>query len=1010
MDTSEDEGMTTKKDNESQNNERKKAVGQTKWAVRCFQNWCFEHLGHVIDFNVVSKTELNEILCKFYITVRNGRGESYGFSGFMGLRAGLNRHLSEPPQCWCLAKDREFMSSNGVFMGLAKKLRSETDLSVHQKTDGDFIEVKRWKVLDPSTPEGSTIIIKQDLDGSPTPCLASLKVDGSPTSCLAGFQVDLSDSDSSGGNYLVAQVGLEHVTESWGTPDTPAPFKTEDDEGGSDAPPEESISPVVSGWPSIDEYGPYLTDSQIMGRVRQERFTQEELGILVREVHARYHIIYGRGVSPAETRRAWEEVTLAVNSTGLANAQPQSRRSKMKQANGVGSKASQRPESGPAGEDAQSASITATPVISLFEGRGAGPGGEAGDHGKGTVEAPSWSQESLNVWARSLDTHQQGEIVHRSRFTKEQTAVLLCEINARRHQIFGDGQHASRSSARRQAWEEVTATVNGARCGPTKTAAACIKRFNDFRRRHKNNNATGKHIISVLQGGTGMAAAFPHTRPTHAELLPSVKTEPQEGPENTLTAAATTETGTAPSLATNGDTKHDTADIRLTNTETNGDTKHDTADIRLTNTETNGDTKHDTADIRLTNTETNGDTKHDTADIRLTNTETNGDTKHDTADIRLTNTETNGDTKHDTADIRLTNTETNGDTKHDTADIRLTNTETNGDTKHDTADIRLTNTETNGDTKHDTADIRLTNTETNGDTKHDTADIRLTNTETNGDTKHDTADIRLTNTETNGDTKHDTADIRLTNTETNGDTKHDTADIRLTNTETNGDTKHDTADIRLTNTETNGDTKHDTADIRLTNTETNGDTKHDTADIRLTTETNGDTKHDTADIRLTTETNGDTKHDTADIRLTTETNGDTKHDTADIRLTNTETNGDTKHDTADIRLTNTETNGDTKHDTADIRLTNTETNGDTKHDTADIRLTNTETNGDTKHDTADIRLTNTETNGDTKHDTADIRLTNTETNGDTKHDTADIRLTNTHTLTTCTTHPNTTPQ
>ncbi|XP_041947926.1 actin cytoskeleton-regulatory complex protein pan1-like [Alosa sapidissima] len=560
MGTSEDEGMTTKKDNESQNNERKKAVGQTKWAVRCFQNWCFEHLGHVIDFNAVSKTELNEILCKFYITVRNGRGESYGFSGFMGLRAGLNRHLSEPPQCWCLAKDREFMSSNGVFMGLAKKLRSETDLSVHQKTDGDFIEVKRWKVLDPSTPEGSTIIIKQDLDGSPTPCLASLKVDGSPTPCLAGFQVDLSDSDSSGGNYLVAQVGLEHVTESWGTPDTPAPFKTEDDEGGSDAPPEESISPVVSGWPSIDEYGPYLTDSQIMGRVRQERFTQEELGILVREVHARYHIIYGRGVSPAETRRAWEEVTLAVNSTGLGHTRTAAgchkrfndlkRRSKMKQANGVGSKASQRPESGPAGEDAQSASVTATPVISSFEGRGAGPGGEEGDHGKGAVEAPSWSQESLNVWARSLDTHQQGEIVHRSRFTKEQTAVLLCEINARRHQIFGDGQHASRSSARRQAWEEVTATVNGARCGPTKTAAACIKRFNDFRRRHKNNNATGKHIISVLQGGTGMAAAFPHTRPTHAEFLPSVKTEPQEGPENTLTAAATTETGTAPSLAT----------------------------------------------------------------------------------------------------------------------------------------------------------------------------------------------------------------------------------------------------------------------------------------------------------------------------------------------------------------------------------------------------------------------------------------------------------------------------
>lgn len=120
--------MKTKKYHEMANGikcekECKRTAGQTMWAVRCFQNWCHEHLGQTMDFSASSKTELNEELCKFYSTVKNGRGDPYGSSGFNGLRAGLNRHLSEPPLCWSIMKDSEFMPSNDVFLGIAKNYR-----------------------------------------------------------------------------------------------------------------------------------------------------------------------------------------------------------------------------------------------------------------------------------------------------------------------------------------------------------------------------------------------------------------------------------------------------------------------------------------------------------------------------------------------------------------------------------------------------------------------------------------------------------------------------------------------------------------------------------------------------------------------------------------------------------------------------------------------------------------------------------------------------------------------
>lgn len=107
-------------------------------------------------------------------------------------------------------------------------------------------------------------------------------------------------------------------------------------------------------------------ETQMMARVRQQRFTQDELDILVREIQARYHRLYTKGLPFAVIRRAWEEVAAAVTAAGVGPVRTASacqtrfrdlkRRSRIKLTSGVGTRPLQRSEKGSAGEDAQSAS------------------------------------------------------------------------------------------------------------------------------------------------------------------------------------------------------------------------------------------------------------------------------------------------------------------------------------------------------------------------------------------------------------------------------------------------------------------------------------------------------------------------------------------------------------------------------------------------------------------------------------------------------------------------------
>ncbi len=85
------------------------AITQTLWSVQYFQTWCAEK-DVAVDFKSITKMELNQSLRQFNATVRNGKGEHFGSSCFVGLREGLNSHISDPPisRFWCLMKDPAF--------------------------------------------------------------------------------------------------------------------------------------------------------------------------------------------------------------------------------------------------------------------------------------------------------------------------------------------------------------------------------------------------------------------------------------------------------------------------------------------------------------------------------------------------------------------------------------------------------------------------------------------------------------------------------------------------------------------------------------------------------------------------------------------------------------------------------------------------------------------------------------------------------------------------------------
>uniref|UniRef100_A0A668AW89 ZMYM2-like/QRICH1 C-terminal domain-containing protein n=1 Tax=Myripristis murdjan TaxID=586833 RepID=A0A668AW89_9TELE len=130
----------------------------TSWAVKCFQDY-LSNTGQRVDFSTVSREDMNKILREFYGAVRNSQGQHYAIGSYIGLRAGINRYMNDPPlsQAWCLMQDTEFTSSNNVLSGLIKTLRrAGHDKSQHHPaiTEEDIKILRNSAAMNPKTPQG----------------------------------------------------------------------------------------------------------------------------------------------------------------------------------------------------------------------------------------------------------------------------------------------------------------------------------------------------------------------------------------------------------------------------------------------------------------------------------------------------------------------------------------------------------------------------------------------------------------------------------------------------------------------------------------------------------------------------------------------------------------------------------------------------------------------------------------------------------------------------------------
>ena len=72
-----------------------------------------------MNFEELPVNQLADMLRKFYGTVLSKKGKEYSKSGLINLRAGLNRHLQDPPhkRSLDLMSDRQFLQANKVFSG-----------------------------------------------------------------------------------------------------------------------------------------------------------------------------------------------------------------------------------------------------------------------------------------------------------------------------------------------------------------------------------------------------------------------------------------------------------------------------------------------------------------------------------------------------------------------------------------------------------------------------------------------------------------------------------------------------------------------------------------------------------------------------------------------------------------------------------------------------------------------------------------------------------------------------
>lgn len=111
------------------------------------------------NFETLPVTDLMNLLRELYGSVRNKKGDQYGKSSYINLRAAIQRHITSPPynRTINILRDADFLPANQVFMGVLRKMKAEgRDITKHKEaiTEGDMGKLYESGVLNIETPLG----------------------------------------------------------------------------------------------------------------------------------------------------------------------------------------------------------------------------------------------------------------------------------------------------------------------------------------------------------------------------------------------------------------------------------------------------------------------------------------------------------------------------------------------------------------------------------------------------------------------------------------------------------------------------------------------------------------------------------------------------------------------------------------------------------------------------------------------------------------------------------------
>ena len=103
---------------------------------------------NVNELSNITPTQLDSFLAKFYASLQIRKGKEYSKSALTGLRAGINRFFTQPPnnKQFNIMKDRSFQKSNNVLSGIIKELERASKETTENKEPISQADLKKLQM------------------------------------------------------------------------------------------------------------------------------------------------------------------------------------------------------------------------------------------------------------------------------------------------------------------------------------------------------------------------------------------------------------------------------------------------------------------------------------------------------------------------------------------------------------------------------------------------------------------------------------------------------------------------------------------------------------------------------------------------------------------------------------------------------------------------------------------------------------------------------------------------